>query len=78
MSTVWRYEAPAGVWHYVTRDPAAIKRPGTPGVWMAADAASLAQMRERITVAAAQLMAANRLPGDVADAVMRELFGDTT
>jgi hypothetical protein len=25
---LWRYEAPPGVWHYVTSDPAAIKRPG--------------------------------------------------
>lgn len=28
MIELWRYEAPEGVWHYVTRDPATIKRPG--------------------------------------------------
>lgn len=26
---VWRYEAPEGVFHWVSRDPARIKRPGT-------------------------------------------------
>lgn len=25
---LWRYEAPEGVWHWVMRDPVAIKRPG--------------------------------------------------
>lgn len=46
---VWRYEAPEGVWHWVTRDPVRIKRPGERMIAFPAEEAEemLAELEER-------------------------------